>query len=120
MTAEKIIAYLKTRYGFQSWWNSIPEDTRKTILADLDGFTIRKTWREWDEERIDGIVILDPDGFRSFPDDKLYSQKEFLETRRAATVKFLRKSNTEDSDPLTAEDRAAIAKLFRKQSKRIK
>lgn len=48
---------------------------------------ILKTWTEWDEEQIDGIKILDPDGFRDYPHDKLYSRLEFLRTRRQSTVR---------------------------------
>ncbi len=92
MTAEKVITYLKTRHGFQEWWNNVPETNQKIILASIDKVISYKTWREWDKERIGGIVIVDPDGFRDYPDDRLYSREEFVETRQQSTVRFNIKS----------------------------
>lgn len=50
-----------------------------------------KTWREWDAEKIDGIVILDPDGFeRGDPmmNMYVYTRDEFLRRRTECTVMF--------------------------------
>ncbi len=52
---------------------------------------IEKTWRAWDDERIDGIAILDPDGFeRGDPmmDRYVYTLEEFLRRRSYCTVRF--------------------------------
>lgn len=52
---------------------------------------IQKTWREWDAEKIDGIVILDPDGFeRGDPmmNMYVYTRDEFLRRRNKCTVMF--------------------------------
>ena len=51
----------------------------------------QKTWREWDDERIDGVRILDPDGFfRSDPmmDKYVYTREEFLRRRNECTCSF--------------------------------
>lgn len=51
--------------------------------------TTEKTWREWDKERIDGIFIMDPDGFeRGDPmmDVYVYTREEFLQRRQYCTV----------------------------------
>lgn len=59
----------------------------RTNYKLLDEYNMEyKTWREWDSEKIDGIKIHDPDGFRDFPDDKLYTKNEFLKTRLQSTV----------------------------------
>lgn len=47
-----------------------------------------RTWRQWDAERIDGIEIIDPDGFRDRPDDRLYTREEFLALRVRATIRM--------------------------------
>jgi len=52
----------------------------------------QKTWRQWDAENIDGVIILDPDGFeRGDPmmDMYVYTRDEFLARRSACTVRFL-------------------------------
>ena len=52
----------------------------------------QKTWRQWDAELIDNIIILDPDGFeRSDPMEGMYvyTRDEFLSRRNACTVRFL-------------------------------
>lgn len=57
----------------------------------MDEKTDEKTWREWNEERIDNIYILDPDGFeRGDPmmDVYVYSRAEFLTRRNVCTVSF--------------------------------
>lgn len=46
----------------------------------------RRTWHDWDVEGIDGLYILDPDGFRNEPDDKLYTRDEFLQIRWRSTT----------------------------------
>ena len=58
-----------------------PEQAEEFILQ-------KKTWREWDKEKIGDIKILDPDGFRDFPDDRLYDLQEFITTRMQSTVMF--------------------------------
>jgi hypothetical protein len=55
----------------------------------MQGKVIEKTWRAWDAERIDGIFIMDPDGFeRGDPmmDKYVYSREEFLQRRQQCTV----------------------------------
>lgn len=46
----------------------------------------RRTWSAWDAEGIDGVYILDPDGFRDRPDDTLYTRDEFVQIRGRSTV----------------------------------
>lgn len=57
-----------------------------------DTEAIHKTWREWDKEAIDGITILDPDGFeRGDPMEAkyVYTRDEFLRRRNECTVNFV-------------------------------
>lgn len=51
---------------------------------------IEKTWRDWNDERIGGIEIIDPDGFdRGDPmmNKYVYSLDEFLRRRTMCTVR---------------------------------
>ena len=51
-----------------------------------------RTLREWDDMRIDGQAIMDPDGFdRKDPQmwERRYTREEFLERRARCTVHFL-------------------------------
>jgi len=53
-----------------------------------------QTWRQWDAMGLDGIRILDPDGFeRGDPmmDRYVYSRSEFLARRALCTVGPVRK-----------------------------
>jgi len=50
---------------------------------------VRKTWREWNADKIGGINILDPDGFeRGDPmmNMYVYTRDEFLMRRMSCTV----------------------------------
>lgn len=50
---------------------------------------VTKTWREWDAERIGGIKIIDPDGFRTgdpMGDRYVWTRDEFLARRMQCTV----------------------------------
>lgn len=58
----------------------------------------RRTWREWDEEHIDGLRIYDPDGFRDRPSDTLYSRSEFIQTRTHSTVMGVAAKQSPDTD----------------------
>jgi len=57
-----------------------------SVSSTIKLVAISKTWQEWDKEKLGGITILDPDGFRDYPDDKLYTREEFLKTRKYSTV----------------------------------
>lgn len=35
--AEKIIALLNGRGGFEHWWGDIDEDTKREIIEEIDG-----------------------------------------------------------------------------------
>lgn len=53
---------------------------------------VEKTWRQWDAEAIDGIHILDPDGFERgdpYMDKYVYTRDEFLRRRNECTVNFV-------------------------------
>lgn len=50
----------------------------------------RQRWQDWNEEQIDGIVIVDPDGFRTgdpMADRYSWTRAEFLERRALCTVR---------------------------------
>jgi hypothetical protein len=51
------------------------------LLPALPAAGERRTWREWDADRIRGVRILDPDGFRRDPPGRLYTRGEFLDRR---------------------------------------
>lgn len=47
----------------------------------------RKTWRDWDDEAIDNVRIIDPDGFRrDFHPDARITRDEFLARRQHCSV----------------------------------
>jgi hypothetical protein len=47
----------------------------------------RMTWPEWNEIRKDKII--DPDGFRSYPNNFRYSRKEYMELLDRCTVELV-------------------------------
>lgn len=52
---------------------------------------VEKTWRDWDNEGIGGIRILDPDGFERgdpYMDKYVYTRDEFLARRDRSTCMF--------------------------------
>lgn len=52
---------------------------------------VEKTWRDWDNESIDGIHIIDPDGFERgdpYMDKYVYTRDEFLRRRGRSTCSF--------------------------------
>lgn len=88
-----ILAAMGNEYIAKQVAEVTKEDANPPLLQP-----VKLPWQIWNTAAIGEVVIIDPDGFRGEPEDKLYTLDEFLERRQICTCQGYKFSTRSDLD----------------------